>query len=469
MTKPIPFGRYLLLERLAIGGMAEVYLAALRDAPEGALFAVKRILPTLAADREFVGMFLDEARIVAHLDHPGIAPIHELGRVGESYFIAFEYVPGQDLRALQKRLRRAAERMPVPVAVHVAHRLADALDWAHRARGAGGMDLEVVHCDVSPANVLLGWDGTVRLIDFGIAQAAFRAHRERRLLRGKLGYMTPESVRGLPVDRRADVFALGTVLWEMLTGEKLFTGPSELALLERVRSAEVPAPSSRNAAVLPGLDAVVLRALAREPEARFSWASDLRDALVPYLGPGLLSGDQGALRRLLARHFREEIVGELDRVQRLHRPTEARGAGEEADDEEPGPTDPGFELAAPGVPPSSRNQTPSRRVGRAPSRRRALLATVAALLLAIAGAVVAHAISSAPATGRLVVQVQAPSEVRVDGAALQPELVVGETRAVELKAGAHRVEIVGGDGRRGAATVYIRAGETQELLGFDLQ
>jgi serine/threonine-protein kinase len=447
--------------------MAEVYLAALRDAPEGALFAVKRILPTLAADREFVGMFLDEARIVAHLDHPGIAPIHELGRVGESYFIAFEYVPGQDLRALQKRLRRAAERMPVPVAVHVAHRLADALDWAHRARGAGGMDLEVVHCDVSPANVLLGWDGTVRLIDFGIAQAAFRAHRERRLLRGKLGYMTPESVRGLPVDRRADVFALGTVLWEMLAGEKLFTGPSELALLERVRSAEVPPPSSRNAAVLPGLDAVVLRALAREPEGRFSWASELRDALAPYLGPGLPSGGQGALRRLLARHFREEIVGELDRAQRLHRPTAAREGVEEVDEEEPGPTDPGFELAALGEPPPSR-RTLRRRVESSASRPRVLLAAAAALFLAIAGAVVAHAISSAPTTGRLVVQVQAPSEVRVDGRLLEPELVVGETRAVELKAGAHRVEIVG-DGRRGAATVYIRAGETQELLGFELQ
>ncbi|MGB8933378.1 MAG: serine/threonine-protein kinase, partial [Anaeromyxobacteraceae bacterium] len=360
MSNPIQFGRYVLLERLAIGGMAEVYLATSKDGPAGALYAVKRILPTLAEDREFVGMFLDEARIVAHLDHPGIAPIHELGKVGESYFIAFEYVPGQDLRALHKRLRRAGERMPVSVAVHVAHRLADALDWAHRACDARGQDLQVVHCDVSPANVLLAWDGSVRLIDFGIAQAAFRAHRERRLLRGKLGYMTPEGVRGLPVDRRADVFALGTVLWEMLAGEKLFTGPSELALLERVRTAEVPPPSVRNPSVLPGLDAVVMRALAREPEDRFAWASELRDALVPYLGPGLPSADAAALRRLLARLFRPEIVAELDRVSRIE---SARVGGAE---EEPAVTDPGSELTTfDGMPPG-----PPRDAAAPPVRRR---------------------------------------------------------------------------------------------------
>ncbi|HSM93994.1 MAG TPA: serine/threonine-protein kinase, partial [Anaeromyxobacteraceae bacterium] len=340
MSNPISFGRYLLLERLAIGGMAEVYLATSRDGPVGALYAVKRILPTLAEDREFVGMFLDEARIMAHLHHPAIAPIHELGRVGDRYFIAFEYVPGQDLRALNKRLRRAGELMPVNAAVHVAHRVADALDWAHRARDAQGRDLQVVHCDVSPANVLLAWDGSVRLIDFGIAQAAFRAHRERRLLRGKLGYMTPEGVRGLPVDRRADVFALGTVLWEMLAGEKLFTGPSELALLERVRTADVAPPSARNPAVPPGLDEVVLRALAREPEDRFAWASELRDALVPWLGMGLPSTDAVTLQRLLARHFRPEIVAELDRVSRVEI---ARGRHAPGDGELGGLTDPGFD------------------------------------------------------------------------------------------------------------------------------
>jgi serine/threonine-protein kinase len=463
MAKPISFGRYLLLERLAIGGMAEVYLATARDGPEGALFAVKRILPTLAEDREFVGMFLDEARIVAHLEHPAIAPIHELGRVGDSYFIAFDYVPGQDLRALFKRQRRLGERMQVTVAAYVAHRLADALDWAHRARDAEGRDLQVVHCDVSPANVLLAWDGTVRLIDFGIAQAAFRAHRERRLLRGKLGYMTPEGVRGLPVDRRADVFALGTVLWEMLAGEKLFTGPSELALLERVRSAEVPPPSSRNPAVLPGLDAVVLRALAREPEERFQWASDLRDALVPYVGQGIPPTDAAALRRLLARHFSSEILAELDRVGRVDR----LRAGALLDEEEPAITDPGMPLVDLDGPPPGPPRSPVQWAGSRIVRTRTIVSVAAALLLAVAGVVVA--VSSAPSTGRLVVQVQAPAEVRVDGVEVSPPLVVGEARSVEVKAGAHRVEILGADGSRTAATVEVRAGATQELLGIEIQ
>jgi serine/threonine-protein kinase len=463
MSNPISFGRYLLLERLAIGGMAEVYLATSRDGPAGALYAVKRILPTLAEDREFVGMFLDEARIVAHLDHPAIAPIHELGRVDDRYFIAFEYVPGQDLRALHKRLRRTGEQMPVNVAVHVAHRLADALDWAHRARDAQGRDLQVVHCDVSPANVLLAWDGSVRLIDFGIAQAAFRAHRERRLLRGKLGYMTPEGVRGLPVDRRADVFALGTVLWEMLAGEKLFTGPSELALLERVRSAEVLPPSVRNPAVLPGLDAVVLRALAREPDDRFAWASDLRDALVPYLGQGLPSPDAAALRRLLARHFRPEIVAELDRVSRVEL---ARARHAQADDDVGGPTDPGIDLEGfDGMPPGPPRLPAAPRS----ARPRRLVAGVAALAVVVAGAVVAHGVASAPSTGRLVVQVQAAAEVRIDGVEVTPPLVVGEARAVEVQAGAHRVEFVAADGSRSAATVEVRAGATQELLGVEIR
>jgi hypothetical protein len=461
MAKPIPFGRYLLLERLAVGGMAEVYLATAKDGPPEALFAVKRILPTLAEDREFVGMFLDEARIVAHLEHPAIAPVHELGRVGDSYFIAFEYVPGQDLRSLFKRLRRSGERMPVGVAVYVAHRLADALDWAHRARDEAGRELQVVHCDVSPANVLLAWDGTVRLIDFGIAQAAFRAHRERKALRGKLGYMTPEGVRGLPLDRRSDLFSLGTVLWEMLTGEKLFTGPSELALLERVRRAEVPPPSSRNPAVLPGLDEVVLRALAEAPGDRFQWASDLRDALLPYLGVGIPTSEPSALQRLLARHFRAEIVAELDRVARIE---QARPA---LVDEEPAVTDPGVPLADPDGPPPG----PGRRRDAAPGllggRWRTLAAVAAGMTLAVAGAVVAHN-ATGHSTGRLVVQVQAQAEVRVDGVVVVPPLVVGEARAIEVRAGAHRVEILAADGSRTAATVEVRAGATQELLGIEV-
>jgi serine/threonine-protein kinase len=174
-----------------------------------------------------------------------------------------------------------------------------------------------VHRDVSPANVLLGFDGGVRIIDFGIAQAAISSRGPDAVLRGTFGYMSPEQVRGLPVDRRADVFSLGAVLHEMLTGERLFTGPSELAVLDKVRSAEVRPPSARNPAVPPELDACVLRALAREPERRCAWAGDLRDALASWeRGPP--RGDAPALARLLASRFRDALRAELARAERLH-------------------------------------------------------------------------------------------------------------------------------------------------------
>jgi serine/threonine-protein kinase len=312
--QPIPFGRFLLFERVAIGGMAEVFAAVRWDDDAGHLYAVKRILPTLAEDHELVRMFLDEARVAVQLEHRGIVPVHELGKLPGGYYIAMDYVAGCDLRALTARFRAAGEAPPVEVVAHVGGEVADALDHAHRGRGAGGEPLHVVHRDVSPANVLVGFDGQVRLIDFGIAQAAHRRAERGApgILRGKFAYMSPEMVRGLPVDRRSDVFALGIVLWELLAMRRLFSGPTELAVMERVRAAQVPPPSSCNPAVPPALDAVILRALAREPEDRFGWASELREALRPFaraLGPA----PRGAVAALMARWFPEELRDEDDR------------------------------------------------------------------------------------------------------------------------------------------------------------
>jgi serine/threonine protein kinase len=317
--KPVPFGRFLLLERVAVGGMAEVYAAVERGAPGGRLCAVKRMLPTLAEDRELVRMFLDEARIAALLDHPGIVPVHELGKLSGSYYMAMDYVPGRDLRAIAKLCRTRREAPPLEFAAHVASQAADALDHAHRGRGADGADLQVVHRDVSPANVLVGFDGAVRVVDFGIAQVGPRRNPGERgpVLRGKFGYMSPELLRGLPVDRRSDVFALGILLHELLTGERLFTGATELAVMERVRSAQVRPPSAANPRVPPELDRIVLRALAREREDRFPWASELRDALRPWAsGPG--AGRRGAAT-LMARWFPAELRLEEERKARAAR------------------------------------------------------------------------------------------------------------------------------------------------------
>lgn len=325
MSSPVMFGRFLLVERIAVGGMAEVFAAVRPGDPPGRAYAVKRMLPTLAEDEDLVRMFLDEARLQVQLDHPGIVPVHELGRIGSRYYLVMDYVAGRDLRALVDRVRAEGERLPVALAAHLAWRIADALDHAHRRKDARGAELRIVHRDVSPANVLVGFDGGPRIIDFGVAQAAARRGNRPDVLRGKFGYMSPEMVRGLPVDRRSDVFALGVVLHEVLTGERLFTGPSELAVMEKVRACDVRPPSASNPSVPRALDAAVLRALAREPEDRFAWASDLRDALLP-LTCGAPPDDPSVLARAMAKAFPEELRGEERRRRRLRAALEAEQA-----------------------------------------------------------------------------------------------------------------------------------------------
>lgn len=317
------FGRFLLVERVAVGGMAEVFAAVRPGDAAGRPYAVKRMLPTLAEHEELVRMFLDEARLQVQLEHPGIVPVHELGRIRSCYFLAMDYVAGRDLRALSDRARRRRERLPVPLAARIAWRVLDALDHAHRRRDESGRELCIVHRDVSPANVLLGFDGVPRIIDFGIAQAAVRSGGPPDVLRGKFGYMSPELVRGQPVDRRSDLFALGVVLHEALTGERLFTGPSELAVMEKVRACEVGLPSRANPAVPRALDAVVERALAREPAHRFGWASEMRDALLPFAGDD--PDDPRPLARAMAEAFPEELREEERRLRRLR--DAARRAG----------------------------------------------------------------------------------------------------------------------------------------------
>jgi hypothetical protein len=476
LRKPIPYGRYVLLDRIAIGGMAEVYVAARRDDASGRLYALKRILPTLAEDGEFIQMFLDEARLVVQLDHPGLVSIHELGKHGEGYYIAMDYVPGRDLRALVARARGRGERLPLPLAAYVGWRVADALDHAHRKRDARGTPLQVVHRDVSPANVLLGFDGSVRVIDFGIAQAALRTRRDAAL-RGKFRYMSPEMAAGGPVDRRSDVFALGVVLHELLTGVRLFTGPSELAVLEQVRRAEVAPPSQVNPAVPRGLDAIVLRALARDPADRFAWASELRDALVPWTHAGSPAGDPPALARFMARAFPDELRAELDRLERLRHE-------ERAPVEDPSPPEETQVIAlrlddvpAAAVPsPLGAVRALRGRGGRAALAGGVIasLALAASLVFAATSPGASGPAAPAPlgapaATGRLVVQPRAAATLVVDGEPRLPPLAPDEVRGVQLAPGRHRIELRTQDGRAAGATIEVAAGQTAALLGIELR
>ncbi len=278
------FGRYTLLKRLGAGGMGEVFLA--QPADGSAPIVLKRILPHLTENPRFLRLFLDETRIASRLVHPNIASIHELGEVDGTWFVAMEHVDGQDLRELLKRAREVGHHMPLEVAVAVAIGVAKGLSHAHGATDAQGRLLHIVHRDVSPHNVLVGRDGTVKLIDFGVAKAANKSvHTGTGILKGKFPYMAPEQAHAKPVDQRTDVFALGIVLWEMLCARYLFRGKTDAATLKLVRETQVPVPSSLRDDVPEALDRVVLKALRKEPRDRYPTAEAFREALA-----GVLAG-----------------------------------------------------------------------------------------------------------------------------------------------------------------------------------
>ncbi len=318
MKKPTVFGKYLLLERLNVGGMAEVFVAKAFGV-EGfeRILAIKKILPTMAEDAEFITMFIDEARISVQLNHANVVHIHELGKHDDAYYIAMEYVSGKDLRSLLERFRRRKEIMPTAMAVFVATKICEGLDYAHRKKDARGQDLHIIHRDVSPQNILLSYEGEVKIIDFGIAKAANRSQKTQAgILKGKFGYMSPEQVRGLPIDRRSDVFAVGVIIYEMLTGEKLFVGESDFSTLEKVRNADVPLPRQFNPNIPAGLERVVMKSLAREAEDRYQWGSDLQEDLMRFLlaGDAIYSGKH--LAAFMKDAFAEDLLREGEKLER---------------------------------------------------------------------------------------------------------------------------------------------------------
>ena len=285
--KPARFGRYILLDRIGMGGMAEVFRAVMPGA-EGfkRTFVVKRIVSQLCQSQTFVEMFVREARIGALLNHPNIAQVFDFGSVDGEYFLAMEYIRGADILAMMRRLRDTKQRLPIPIAVFVAHQVASGLAYAHGLRGADGETLNLIHRDVTPSNIMCLRTGGVKLLDFGIAKTVDEAgveSTEKGEFRGKLAYMAPERVRDQPFDARSDLYSLGVVLWELLTGRRLFRGATDVETFKNVLEMDVPAPSTLRPEVPATLDAVVARALARDPDERFGSAQALLDALEPIL------------------------------------------------------------------------------------------------------------------------------------------------------------------------------------------
>ncbi len=282
---PSRFGKYILLDRINSGGMAEVYRAKVTGV-EGfqRLVAIKCMLPQLVEDAQFTNMFIDEAKLAAQLTHPNIVQIHELGRIGERLYIAMELVSGHDLRHIVRTTQRLGMSLPPAFALYVIAKAAEALDFAHRKASMDGSPLNLVHRDVSPQNILISYDGDVKVVDFGIAKASARAtETQAGTIKGKFSYMAPEQVTGDEVDRRADIFSLGAVLYEALSGQRLFSGESDMSILDKVARVDITPVKEFVAAGHPELMGLFNKTLARAPANRYGYASELAEDLEPLL------------------------------------------------------------------------------------------------------------------------------------------------------------------------------------------
>ena len=309
---PVPFGKYYLLGLIARGGMAEVYRAKLQSG-ERRLFAVKVMRPQLAREARFIDMFHREGKLAMLLSNQCIVETVEIGQDDGRHYISMEYIGGRDLTQVVRKCQETQQRIPVPHAVFIAARIAEGLHFAHTLIGPDGRPLNIVNRDVSPSNARLSYDGEVKLLDFGIAQALMKVTSEIGILKGKFSYMSPEQIRGMPLDQRTDVFSAGIILHEMLTTEKLFRGDTEFALMEKVRKADVPPPSNFNRRVTPELDAIVQKALARDVADRYQSAAHLAADL-----DTLIAGyrfDPKELRQFMRQLFRTEYAKEQEETQ----------------------------------------------------------------------------------------------------------------------------------------------------------
>ena len=311
-AQPTPFGKYLLMGLIARGGMAEVYRARKRS-EGGQLYAIKCMRPQLAKEARFVEMFVREGKLAEQLKHPSVVRTFEIGRTDGRYYISMEYIGGKDLTQILRRCQDTGGRIPTPHACFIAARMAEGLHFAHTLIDPEGKPLSVIHRDVSPSNVRIGYDGDVKLLDFGIAQAMVKFTSEIGVLKGKFSYMSPEQIRGMPVDARTDVFSTGIVLHEMLTTEKLFRGDTEFQLMERVRNAEVLPPSKFNRRVPEALDRIVLKALARDVADRYPSALDLAADLNAFLDSYKFKPTE--LQSLVRELFRADYDSEALEVQ----------------------------------------------------------------------------------------------------------------------------------------------------------
>lgn len=290
MSEGFHFGRYRLLRRIAVGGMAEIFLAR-HEGPGGfaKTVVVKRVLPHLADNPTLVQMFLDEARIASQFSHPNVVQVFDFGQEGGTYYLAMEYVQGENLQTLMRAARNAKRAIPLDIACRLVTPICAGLHHAHTLTDSSGNSLKVVHRDISPVNIMVSFSGVVKVVDFGIARAEGRLQQTRTgVIKGKFHYMSPEQVLAKDLDARSDVFAIGIVLHELLTGQKLFVRENQLETARAILTDEIPSPGSLRMGVPNELDAIVMRALSRDPEHRYGSAKALRKDLLGLFDAGVM-------------------------------------------------------------------------------------------------------------------------------------------------------------------------------------
>lgn len=284
MSQPVQ-QKYKVIKKLDAGGMAEVFIAD-ASGVEGIIkrVAIKRILPSLSANTKFVAMFLDEARVASVLSHANVVQTFDVGESEGSYFIVMEFVDGTSLKHLIDYRKERGQLIPMGAAIRIVIEACKGLDYAHNAVDFRNRPLGIVHRDISPPNLLISVRGEVKVVDFGLAKAASQLEiTDPGVVKGKFSYLAPEAVQGLPVDHRADIFALGIILWEMLTGKRLFYGENEYQTVQLVEQCHVPPINRLNPKVPAVLDDVIYKALARDRDLRYQQADEFADALTNFL------------------------------------------------------------------------------------------------------------------------------------------------------------------------------------------
>jgi len=317
---PLPraFGNYLLFDRIGAGGMAEIFLGRASNEFGGARrLVVKEILPQFSDDPGFARMLIREAKLAAQLTHRNVVQVIDLGRESGRLFICMEYVEGYDLNQLLRRLSKQRLPLPAEFALLIIRETLAALDYAHRAHDENGAPFAIVHRDVSPSNVLISFDGEVKLCDFGIARALSSepdeggeeesARMQRSRLAGKSAYMAPEHARGEEIDSRADIFAAGILLWELCAGRRLYKG-TEPEMLAMAREARIPPLPDRGLPNPEQLQTIFDRALARDPGSRFQSAAEMLEALDDYIFASRLMGSELRFGAFLTEHFADEMI-----------------------------------------------------------------------------------------------------------------------------------------------------------------